>query len=99
MRRLDDLHRPRQVRRDLAPHLRRARRRSSGRSCSENHVGAEDLVLEHFFQRVVVLDRRIGGALRLQRVGIVGERAGGDGGPSTPRSPRPPSPASGSPAS
>ncbi len=46
----------------------------------QDHVGAEDLILEHLLERVVVLDGRVGGALRRECFRIVGEQSLGDGG-------------------
>ena len=46
----------------------------------DDEVRAEQLVLEDLFQRIVVVDAGIGGALRGDLGRIVGETAGGDGG-------------------
>ena len=45
-----------------------------------HHVGALDLVGEHLFERVVVVERRVRRALGFDRGRIVGEVAGGHGG-------------------
>ncbi len=44
-----------------------------------DEIGAGELILEHFFERIVVIERGIGGALRGELFRIVGEAPGSDG--------------------
>ena len=43
-----------------------------------DEIGAQELVLVDLLQRVVVVERRVGGALARELFGIVGEAAGRD---------------------
>ena len=45
-----------------------------------DEIGGEKLILEHLLQRVIVIERGIGGALFRERVEVICEAAGGDGG-------------------
>src|SRR3546814_3075771 len=47
---------------------------------SHHHVGAGELLLEQLFQRCVVIEAVVAGALRRHRLRIAGEEAVGDGG-------------------
>ncbi len=55
------------------------RRADEIRLVQDDEIGAEQLILEHFLERIIMLDRRIGRALARQFGRIVGEAAIGGG--------------------
>jgi len=75
---LDHLHGAGQVPLDLGAHPCPGLGIEQVGLVEHDEVRAEELVLEHLLQRVVVVDRRVGGALGGERLGILREGAGGD---------------------
>ena len=77
---LDDLHDTRQGPADLGRHILALGGGHQVGLVQDHEIGAEQLVLEHFLERIVVVERLVLGALAGKRLGIVGEAAGCDGG-------------------
>ena len=67
-----------QARLDLGPQLRQGGGVEKIGLVQDDEIGAEKLVGEHLFERIVVVDRRIGAALPGDRLRIVGEAPGRD---------------------
>ena len=79
MRGLDHLHGAGQVLVDLGQNLALVAGLHLVGLVEDDEVGAEELVLEHLLERIVVIDGGVGRALRCERIRIVGEGAGGHG--------------------
>jgi len=71
----DDFHRAGQGLADLAHHVLALGNGHEVSLVHHHEVGAQQLVLEHFFERIVVIERRVLGALLGKLHGIVGEAA------------------------
>ena len=75
VRRLDHLDRPRKLRADLVLHAQPVGRPHLIDLVEQDEVGAQELVLEDFFERIVVLHRPVGGALKGKGLRILGKEA------------------------
>ncbi len=69
----DDLHRPRQEARDGGERRLHAGSVEQVALVEHDEVGAGELVLEHLLDRIVVIERRVGGALARQRLDVGGD--------------------------